>query len=195
MEKRAIFRNGLEIREAEDSEELIIRGYFVVFDEITDRVGYYKEKVNRDAFDNVDTSETVLIVGHDFNNLLARSGINLTIEFDDDGGFMEAKLDSEVEYDRLIYNRIKRGILQGMSFGFTIDEMETDFENKIDTIKRVGKLYEITLTPIPAYPQTVATAIERDAEHEAELKREADKEADAEKQKEIDKLLKEIEEM
>ena len=190
MEQRAtIFRRD-KIVVREEQEKRIIRGYPVLFDEVTDRVGYYKEKIARNALDGADMSETLLIVGHDFNNLLARVGVNMRLEVDDIGLFFEAEL-GDTEYDKLIYDRVKREILDGMSFGFTVDAIETDYETKTDTITRIGKLYEITLTPIPAYPQTVATAVERDAAHEKEL-REA--EAEAEKA-EAEKIFKELEEL
>ena len=189
MEQRAtMFRRGLELRE--EQEKRIIRGYPVLFDEVTDRTGYYKEKIARNALDGADMSETVLIVGHNFDNLLARVGVNMRMEVDETGLFFEAEL-GDTEYDKLIYDRVRRGILDGMSFGFTIDEMSTDYETKTDTIMRIGKLYEITLTPIPAYPQTVATTVERDAAHEKELR---DAEAEAEKA-EAEKIFKELEEM
>lgn len=186
MEQRAtMFRRGLELRE--EQEKRIIRGYPVLFDEVTDRTGYYKEKIARNALDGADMSETVLIVGHDFNNLLARVGVNMRMEIDDTGLWFEAEL-GDTEYDKLIYDRVKRGILDGMSFGFTIDVMETDYETKTDTITKIGKLYEITLTPIPAYPQTVATAVERDAAHEKELR-------EAQEAEEAEKIFKELEDL
>lgn len=186
MEQRAtMFRRGLELRE--EQEKRIIRGYPVLFDEVTDRAGYYKEKIARNALDGADMSETVLIVGHDFNNLLARVGVNMRLEVDDIGLFFEAEL-GDTEYDKLIYDRVKREILDGMSFGFTVDAIETDYETKTDTITRIGKLYEITLTPIPAYPQTVATTVERDAAHEKELR-------EAQEAEEAEKIFKELEEM
>ena len=180
-----MFRRGLELRE--EQEKRIIRGYPVLFDEVTDRAGYYKEKIARNALDGADMSETVLIVGHDFNNLLARVGVNMRLEVDDIGLFFEAEL-GDTEYDKLIYDRVKREILDGMSFGFTVDAIETDYETKTDTITRIGKLYEITLTPIPAYPQTVATTVERDAAHEKELR-------EAQEAEEAEKIFKELEEM
>lgn len=192
MEKRIIFRRNLKTDEIEKKK--IIRGYPVVFEEITDRAGYYKEKISRNALDGVDLSETVLIVGHNFDNLLAKSGVNMRLEVDETGLFFEAEL-GDTEYDKLIYDRVKRGILDGMSFGFSVDAMETNFETKTDTITKVGKLYEITLTPIPAYPQTVATAFERDIAHQTELNADLEKQKELEKQAEIDKLAKELEEL
>lgn len=186
MEKRAIFRKGLEIREADNKR--VIRGYPILFDEVTDRVGYYKEKVDRNALNGADLSETVLLVGHNFDNLLAKNGVNMRMEVDETGLFFEADL-GDTEYDKLIYDRVQRKILTGMSFGFSIDELTTDYEEKLDTIMRIGTLYEITLTPIPAYPQTVATAVERDAQHESEL-READEIQKAKEQADIEEQAK-----
>ena len=187
MEQRSTMFRRDKIVVREEQEKRIIRGYPVLFDEVTDRAGYYKEKIARTALDGADMSETVLIVGHDFNNLLARVGVNMRLEVDDIGLFFEAEL-GDTEYDKLIYDRVKRGILDGMSFGFTVDAIETDYETKTDTITRIGKLYEITLTPIPAYPQTVATAVERDAAHEKELR-------EAQEAEEAEKIFKELEEM
>ena len=187
MEQRSTMFRRDKIVVREEQEKRIIRGYPVLFDEVTDRAGYYKEKIARTALDGADMSETVLIVGHDFNNLLARVGVNMRLEIDDIGLFFEAEL-GDTEYDKLIYDRVKREILDGMSFGFTVDAIETDYETKTDTITRIGKLYEITLTPIPAYPQTVATAVERDAAHEKELR-------DAQEAEEAKKIFKELEEM
>ena len=190
MEQRSTMFRRDKIVVREEQEKRIIRGYPVLFDEVTDRTGYYKEKIARTALDGADMSETVLIVGHNFDNLLARVGVNMRLEIDETGLFFEAEL-GDTEYDKLIYDRVKRGILDGMSFGFSIIEVSTDYETKTDTIERIGKLYEITLTPIPAYPQTVATAVERDAAHEKELR---DAEAEAEKA-EAEKIFKELEEM
>lgn len=185
MEKRVQFRQGLKTRvEKGNEDKRIIRGYPILFDEVTDRAGYFKEKVDRHALDDVDLSEVLLVVGHDFNNLLARAGVNMRLEVDDTGLWFEAEL-GDTEYDKTIYDRVRRGILDGMSFGFTIDALETDYDAEVDTIKRIGQLFEITLTPIPAYPQTVATAVERKAEHEKELQAEKDKE----KIEELDKQL------
>ena len=187
MEQRATMFRRDKIVVREEQEKRIIRGYPVLFDEVTDRAGYYKEKIARNALDGADMSETVLIVGHDFNNLLARVGVNMRLEIDETGLFFEAEL-GDTEYDKLIYDRVKREILDGMSFGFTIIEMSTDYETKTDTIERIGKLYEITLTPIPAYPQTVATTVERDAAHEKELR-------EAQEAEEAEKIFKELEEL
>ena len=187
MEQRSTMFRRDKIVVREEQEKRIIRGYPVLFDEVTDRVGYYKEKISRNALDGADMSETVLIVGHNFDNLLARVGVNMRLEVDETGLFFEAEL-GDMEYDKLIYDRVKRGILDGMSFGFTVDAIETDYETKTDTITRIGKLYEITLTPIPAYPQTVATAVERDAAHEKELR-------EAQEAEEAEKIFKELEEL
>lgn len=193
MEQRAtMFRRGLELRE--EQEKRIIRGYPVLFDEVTDRAGYYKEKIARNALDGADMSETVLIVGHNFDNLLARVGVNMRMEVDETGLFFEAEL-GDTEYDKLIYDRVKREILDGMSFGFTVDAIETDYETKTDTITKIGKLYEITLTPIPAYPQTVATTVERDAAHEKELREAQEAEEAKAEQTEAEELFKELEEL
>lgn len=171
MDKKYVhFRNGLNVVENND---MTIRGYAVVFNELTDRVGFFKEQILKEAFDGVDLSDVVLLVGHDFNNLLAKNGINMRVEIDDNGLWFEANL-PKTQLGMDTYELVKSEILTGMSFGFLTKEenIQTDYENNIDTITKIDKMLEITLTPIPAYPQTVATAVERHQKHDAEVKRE-----------------------
>lgn len=185
MDKHIYYRNGLNV--VDENQQMIIRGYAVVFDELTDRAGYFKEKIEKTAFDNVDLSEVVLIVGHDFKNLLAKNGVNMRLVIDDVGLWFEAYL-PDIQLGRDTYELVKSEILTGMSFGFMTNEnnIHTDFENNIDTILKIDKILEITLTPIPAYPQTIATAVERKQVYENQLKRK-------ENEKEINKKIKILE--
>lgn len=185
--KHIYFREGLATVEHES--EMVVRGYAVVFDEVTDRVGFFKEKIIREAFDGVDLSDVVLILGHDFNKLLAKNGVNMRIEIDDSGLWFEATL-PQTQFARDTYELVKANILTGMSFGFLTspDNIHTDYETNTDTITKIDRMLEITLTPIPAYPQTVATAVERKQKHEAELKRQQEAE-------EKMKLIKKLEEL
>jgi hypothetical protein len=184
MNERAIFRKGLTVRaEAETDEKMTIRGYPILFDEITDRAGYFKEKIDRNALAETDLSEVKLLVGHDFRNLLGQNGINMRIQIDDTGLWFECDL-PKTTFAKDTYELVKAELLTGMSFGFYADKFEVDYETNIETILRISNLLEITLTPIPAYPQTVATAVERIAQHEKELKN-----------NELEKEIKELEDM
>lgn len=185
MDKYFYFRDA-ELK-SEDKDNRIIRGYAVVFDEPTDRVGFFKEKIDRYAFDGVDLSNVVLIVGHDFKDLLAKNGVNMRMEVDDKGVWFEAKL-PDTQLGKDTYELIRSEILSCCSFGFSIEEMTTDYETETDIITRIGKVFELTLTPIPAYPQTVATTLERKQKHQNELKR---KEEQSSRFKKL-KLLEEI---
>lgn len=169
MDRFVHFREEVLNSVEDEDKKQTIRGYAVVFDELTDRAGYFKEKIDRHAFDGVDLSEVYLIVGHDFNNLLAKNGVNMRMQIDEKGVWFEADL-PDTQLGRDTYQLVREGILSGCSFGFTIAECDTDYDNEIDTIIRVGQVFELTLTPIPAYPQTVATAVERKEKHLKELK-------------------------
>ena len=69
---------------AVESEDMIVEGYASVFDSVTD-LGYYKEVIDRNAFDNADMSDIVMKYNHEDSVLpLARTrGGTLQFEVDD----------------------------------------------------------------------------------------------------------------
>ena len=55
---------------------------------------------------------------------------------------------------------IKRGDLTGMSFGFKVPEGGSHYDPKTNTrtITKIEKVYEVSIVPFPAYPQTSVEA-------------------------------------
>ena len=49
---------------------------------------------------------------------------------------------------------IKEGLLDKMSFGFTVAERSWDYETDTRTILRISKLYDVSVVDFPAYEQT-----------------------------------------
>lgn len=152
----------IEIRDGTDGRT--ITGYPVVFDKPSQNLGGFIEYVDKNAFKDVSFDNVYLLYGHEFNNVLARVDAGtLTISVDDTGVFFSATLPNTTLANDVLEN-IRVGNIQGMSFGFTVDDerWQTDEDIDIRTILKIDELFEITLTPIPAYQDTKVAITQRD---------------------------------
>lgn len=139
---------------AVESDEMIVEGYASVFDSVTD-LGYYKEVIDRNAFDNADMSDIVMKYNHEDSVLpLARTrGGTLQFEVDDHGLKIRARLvDTTVNRD--IYTLIKEGILSKMSFAFTVKEEQYDYDTDTRRILAFDKIFDVSVVDVPAYETT-----------------------------------------
>lgn len=132
-----------------------LSGYAVVFDERTTIGGQFTESVKRSAFDGVDMSKTFALFNHDWNQPLGKAGKNLTLEVDERGLRFDLELPN-TSYANDLAENVRTGLVEGCSFGFTIaeDSWERNEGLPARQIERVGDLFEVTLTHIPAYPTT-----------------------------------------
>lgn len=191
----------METRVDDDGgKKLVLRGYPIVFNSETEIydfwLGEVRETILPTALDGTDLSNVYLLVGHNPDNLLGRTNVNLRLEVDETGLFMECVLPN-TQLARDTYNLVESGILDGMSFGFDCSD-EINAETKIRTITHIDTLYEITLTPFPAYKLACAVAQngEQTTETEPVVEEEKaeDDAVDEEKLSELEELLSEEEE-
>lgn len=142
-----------------------VQGYAIVFDQPSQPIPFI-EYINRDAVDGVDFSKTLLLYGHDYNQILARADAGtLTTSIDDHGVKFTAKIPATTLGNDVREN-INAGNIQGCSFGFTIadggDRWDTDEQGQtIHYVDKIDSVSELTITPIPAYSQTSVT-VQRD---------------------------------
>lgn len=150
----------VELRSAEtDSRE--VEGYAVVFNAETD-LGWFTEEIDRDAFNQTDMSNVYLLFNHDENNVLAGTSNNsLKMNIDDRGLFQTSNIiDTSLGED--VLKLVKNGLINKMSFAFTIanggeEWIERDGkEHRI--IRKIDKLFDVSLVTYPAYSQTSAYA-------------------------------------
>ena len=153
----------LEVREAEDTDYMV-SGYATTFDEPYTLYGIgdgkvVKEQVSRNAFDNTDRSDTIMQFDHEGVVFARLSNETLKLTVDDHGLFVEAYLGGPAN-GRNLYEEIKGGYINKMSFGFTVtdDELvEADY-GYLRTIKAIGKLYDVSAVSIPANDFTEISA-------------------------------------
>ena len=153
----------LEVREAEDTDYMV-SGYATTFDEPYTLYGIgdgkvVKEQVSRNAFDNTDRSDTIMQFDHEGIVFARLSNETLKLTVDDHGLFVEAYLGGTAN-GRNLYEEIKGGYINKMSFGFTVtddDLKEADY-GYLRTIKAIGKLYDVSAVSIPANDFTEISA-------------------------------------
>ena len=162
----------VEARAVEDQgdEKRIVTGYASTFDEpyvLYDGDGWkYLEVVDRGAFDETDMSDVIMQYDHR-GRVFARTRNNtLTVTPDDKGLFIEADLGG-TEIGRELYEEIRGGYTDRMSFGFTVngeyeESQKTDEGVRIYLrhITSVQKLYDVSAVSLPAND---GTSIEADA--------------------------------
>ena len=154
----------LEVRETEEENDYTVTGYATTFDEpyTLYSIGdgkVVKEQVSRNAFDNTDRSDVIMQYDHEGVVFARLSNDTLKLTVDDHGLFVEAYLGG-TSNGRNLYEEIKGGYINKMSFGFTVtddDLAEADY-GYLRTIKAIGKLYDVSAVSIPANDYTEISA-------------------------------------
>ncbi len=160
----------MEVREAGEGEEgkKIVNGYASTFDDpylLFSGEGWELwEVVDRTAFDETDMSDVIMQYDHR-GRVFARTRNNtLSVEPDEKGLFIEADLGG-TEIGRELYEEIRGGYTDRMSFGFTVTGESEDREQNdagiwvyTRHITKVGKLYDVSAVSIPANDGTTISA-------------------------------------
>ncbi len=118
------------------------------------------EVIDEHALDEADLSDVVLNVNHgDGNHAVARTRNNtLELSIREDGLYMKALLSKENERCAQFYRDVSEGLLDRMSFAFTIPNDGEDFAEEEDRyvsrIVKIDRLYDCSAVEFPAYGQT-----------------------------------------
>ena len=116
------------------------------------------EVIDRNALLNVDDRDCFLKYNHDSNFALARTKNNsLRLENRDDGLYIEADI-IDTQQGRDLFKMIKEGLINKMSFAFTIAEngreIIEDENSVVYRITKINKLYDVAAVCHPAYENT-----------------------------------------
>ena len=158
----------MEVRAAEEveipDERKIVTGYASTFNEpytlYEDDGWRFNEVVDARAFDNTDMSDVILQYDHCGRVFARISNNTLTVTPDEKGLLIEADLGG-TELGRQLFEEIRGGYTNKMSFGFTVDGEEVrdmkDVDGKdltVRTITSVRKLYDVSAVSLPANDAT-----------------------------------------
>lgn len=154
----------LKVEKRADGEEekdvMVLEGYPITFNQETligDEEWGWVESIDPHAVDEADMRDTCLKYNHnDTSPIMARTrNGSLKLTIDEKGVFMRAEL-IDTQSNKDFYKMVKAGLLDKMSFAFTVDGEEVD--NRTSPIKRIikriGKLFDVSVVDIPAYDST-----------------------------------------
>lgn len=142
----------VEIRAKTDQLRHLLEGHAIVFDSPSENMGFI-EKVDSHALDDIDLSNVFALYNHDFNNVLGKTGKNLTLSVDEKGLFFSLEL---LPSDEHIFELVQQGIINKMSFGFNVESDE--WQDDTRKITKIKQLQEISIVALPAYDSTDITA-------------------------------------
>jgi len=154
--ERRTFTCNIESREEGDESRKVI-GYASVFNSLSENLGGFREKIDRNAFDGVLEDDVRALINHDANYVLGRSTAGtLSLSVDDDGLKYEFDV-PETSFGNDLLVSLKRGDINQSSFGFIVEEDSWDKDkdgNVIRTIEKVSRLLDVSPVTYPAYPET-----------------------------------------
>jgi HK97 family phage prohead protease len=150
-----------------EEDEMIIEGYFAVYNTETELWPGAFEEIAPGAFDNTLSNDIRALINHDTSLVLGRTK----------AGTLELKTDSRGLWGRIkinpndtdavnLYERVKRGDVDQCSFGFNIISEGTDYREDGTikwTIKEVD-LHEVSVCTFPAYEETGVQARHKQVE-------------------------------
>lgn len=148
---------------AEDgkNEELYVEGYASVFDSPTVLFEYdgkeYKEQICRGAFEGCQMSDVIFNYNHSGKVMARTRNKTLELNIDDTGLFVRARLDG-TEEGRKLYEEIKGGYIDRMSFAFRIGEESFDQDELQWNVRKIKRLYDVSAVDMPAYDDTIISA-------------------------------------
>ena len=152
------------VTKEDPAERMIVAGYASTFDEpytlMENDVIVYREQVSPDAFNDADMSDVIMQYNHEGRVFARVTNNTLRVIPDERGLFIEADLGG-TELGRQLYEEIKGGYTDKMSFGFVVnddDEARTKLDDgRVDylrTIRGISKLYDVSAVSIPANDAT-----------------------------------------
>ena len=168
MEKRYLIPIQSEfVTRAEENGELVIEGYFAVFDSNYDIAPGMSESIARGAFANSLSGDIRALVNHDTTLVIGRTTVRTLELREDERGLWGRIVINPKDSDATnAYARVERGDVSQCSIGFDIVKEDTEIreDGSVHWTIRDVKLWEVSLCTFPAYEETSidARARERD---------------------------------
>ena len=149
--------------------DYIVEGYATTFNHVYRLYDgtYYKvdEQIDPHAFDECDMSDVIVQYDHCGRVFARTKNGTLTLTVDSHGLRCRINLGG-TEIGRQLYEEIKGGYTDKMSFGFIVaedtrvvtEDHETGVETVLRTITKIKKLYDVSAVSLPANDATEISA-------------------------------------
>lgn len=159
----------LEVRVAGDDDKMIVEGYATTFNEpyvlYKSKRYTFMEQVDANAFSDCDMSDVIFQYDHEGRVFARTRNKTLELSVDNKGLLVRADL-SGTDEGKKLYQEIKGGYTDRMSFGFVVAEDRREYVEDVDadtvtytrTITKISKLYDVSAVSIPANDATSISA-------------------------------------
>jgi HK97 family phage prohead protease len=178
METRVFEIDSLEVRE--DGDGMHLEGYAALFNSRSENLGGFTETIAPGAFraSLKARNDIKMLWNHDTGAVLGSTRAGTLTLVEDERGLRVSATLPNTSHGRDARELISRGDVTGFSFGFSMPARGGDEWNAEGTerVLKSVRLFEVSLTPWPAYTQTNGTATVRGLDKVAHR---ADVDADA----------------
>jgi len=156
-----------ELKTRAENDEMVIEGYFVVFNTPTELWRGAFEEIAPQALDKTLSNDIRGLINHDSTLVLARNKARtLELKTDSRGLWGSIKINPNDSDAVNLYERVKRGDVDQCSFGFNVVSEETEWRDDGTvkwTITEVD-LHEVSVCTFPQYEDTGVQAREKEVE-------------------------------
>ena len=148
-----------------NTESRTIIGYAAKFECWSEPImGWFREKIDRDAFSECDVTDVIMCFNHNVDSILARTTSGtLSLSTDEEGLRFEFEAPATTLGNDMV-ELVRRGDISKCSFKFTVEEDEWLYASKENgleyderIIRKIDKLYDVSLVVYPAYTDTEAS--------------------------------------
>ena len=160
-------RRCAEFRALDDADSYIVEGYATTFEQpytlYSDSSYELREVVDGHAFDKTDMSDVIMQYDHEGRVFARNRNKTLSLSPDENGLKITANLGG-TEIGRQLYQEIKGGYTDRMSFAFIVSDEKRDREmidGKVIVTRRITgirKLYDVSAVSTPANDSTSISA-------------------------------------
>ena len=148
-----------ELRAADG--EMTVEGYAAIFESPAVLYSYdgvdYREVIDRKAFSGAQMADVVMNYNHQGKPVARTKNGTLQLRVDSTGLRIRADL-SGTEEGRRLYEEIRGGYIDKMSFAFTVSEDSYDRDTHTRRILGIQRLYDVAAVDLPAYDATNISA-------------------------------------
>lgn len=157
----------VEIRAVEGGDAMTVTGYATTFNQpyvLWEEEGYkVVEQVAATAFNECDMSDVIMQYDHAGRVFARNKNGTLNLQIDEIGLKITADLGG-TDIGRQLYQEIKGGYTDKMSFGFVVENDRQEYisengsETVLRTILKIKKLYDVSAVSLPANDMTSISA-------------------------------------
>lgn len=157
----------VEVRAVEDGDAMTVTGYATTFNQpyvLWEEEGYkVVEQVAPTAFNECDMSDVIMQYDHAGRVFARNKNGTLNLQIDEIGLKITADLGG-TDIGRQLYQEIKGGYTDKMSFGFVVESDKQEYvsengnETVLRTILKIKKLYDVSAVSLPANDMTSISA-------------------------------------